>query len=198
MRESSWALVLGGGASVWSDVAALEELIGEAWPGVIVAANDIGCHWRRHLEHWVTLTPERMTVWLHQRRANGWNVPITWTRTQHVPRTYVDHMIEPWGDGSSGLLAGQVAHELGCARVVFCGVPMTTTGHFPESSVHRPGREWKPAARYWPAWTAAFDVRPDFRERFRSMSGRTQELLGAPTRDWLHESSTPHLEATHV
>ena len=174
-----WALILGGGELVWDEVLAWEELYGRQWDGVVVAANDVGSHWPRALDHWVTLHPDKMVQWRKQRAAYRFSEDYeTWGRQRH----HVDHTVRPWAGGARGMLAIQVAHILGCRRAILCGIPMTPSPHFTESIIHASGRPWKSVAGHWRAWNAHLDKMAGW---VRSMSGRTQEILGTPTLAWL-------------
>lgn len=91
--------------------------------------------------------------------------------------------------GSSGFMAVQIAvNELGCERVVLAGMPMRSEdSHLPETlgPSDTPGSWWE-ADAYWETWLEHIDW---LRPRVRSMSGRTLEALGAPTREWLEGAS---------
>jgi len=80
------------------------------------------------------------------------------------------------------MLAIQVAQQIGCVRVILCGIPMAATPHFVESTVHVLGQPWKAVEGHWRAWQKHLDKIQGW---VKSMSGRTQELLGAPTLEWL-------------
>ncbi|KKK49495.1 hypothetical protein LCGC14_3134470, partial [marine sediment metagenome] len=178
-----WALILGGGELVWDEVLAWEEMYGRQWDGIVIAANDVGSHWPRALDHWVTLHPDKMVQWRKQRATYGFSVDYeTWGRQKH----HVDHQIRPWAGGASGMLAIQVAGIIGCRRAVLCGIPMTPSPHFTESIIHRSGHPWKSVAGHWRAWDAHLDKMTGW---VRSMSGRTQETLGTPTLEWLLEEN---------
>jgi len=173
------ALILGGASCVWHDVHTLEDLMGRRWSGIVIAANDVGCHWPRHLDHWVTLHPEKMPGWKELREKNG--MPggyLTWGSRIRI----MDRRLKPWGGGSSGLLAVALAYQLGCAKVVLCGTPMDSRPHFRESHIHPEGQKWHSADNHWRAWIRNMDR---IRARTRSMSGRTRDHLGAPTLHWL-------------
>jgi hypothetical protein len=85
------------------------------------------------------------------------------------------------------MLATAVALHLGCSRIVLCGVPMTKTPHFAESVVHPHTRNWSSADGHFRAWKKP-DMLAKLQGRVRSMSGRTRDLLGAATPEWLAES----------
>lgn len=185
------ALVLGGAACVWEDLAALEALYGRAWDGLVIAVNDIGVHWPRRLDHWASLHPENFRAdrrhperlgWPAQRDARGHpGGYITWGRRRGI----ADRVLAPWGGGASGMYAVTVAYEIGCMRVVLCGVPMDDRPHFAESTAHDPAAPWTAADMHWRQWEKHADR---MRGWVTSMSGRTRELLGTPTPEWLETS----------
>lgn len=177
------ALVLGGAASVWEDVRAVETMIGGPWPGLVIAVNDVGSHWPRRLDHWCTLHPEKMPGWLKDRTAAGHpDGYTTWARRKS---TGIARTIESWAGGSSGLLGVALAcGPLECERVILCGVPMNRDPHFAQSKVHPKGKPWTSCDAHWKSWT-----KPEFTKRMqgrvKSMGGRTRDLLGAPDPEWL-------------
>ena len=174
------ALVLGGGDSVWGDVAALEELIGGQWPGLVIAVNDIGCCWARPLDHWCTLHPEKMPEWKNIREQNGH--PEGYTTWGRRARGLVDGTVQTWGGGASGLLAVALAYRMRCRRVVLAGVPMDSRPHFMESIEYEESHGWSNAETHWQRWLKHMDR---LKERTKSMSGRSRCHLGAPTINWL-------------
>ena len=179
LLQPQWAMVLGGSVSVWDEVLVWEKLYGRQWDGLIVAANDIGCHWPRDLDHWVTLHATKMPAWEKQRAAYGFPAGyVTWGRRHYD----LQARVQPWAGGCSGMLAVQVARWLQCRKVVLCGLPMTATPHFAESLLHDPSKEWPEVGGHWRAWRRHLNK---MRGLVRSMSGRTAEALGTPTVNWL-------------
>ncbi len=187
IAQPKWALVLGGADCVWDDVLNWEAEYGAQWDGVVIAANDVGAHWPRELHHWASLHPEKLRGWMelrarHHLPMEEW--PMRWGSAGRLRTAngLIDRRIEPiWPGGSSGMLAVQVAQTIGCTHVVLCGIPMTPTAHFGETHL-RFDKEWAAASGHWRAWKRH---KPNMLGWVRSMSGRTQELLGAPTREWL-------------
>lgn len=180
-----WALCVGGASCVWDDVRAWEAQYGGQWDGLIIAANDIGSHWPRILDHWVSLHPNKFERWKALRAEQGMPAcaPVTWGRERRMSEPRVtDRVLKPWPGGSSGMFAVQVARELGCSRIILCGIPMTPTPHFGQSQEVF-GPQWIQAAGHWKAWPRQKHLMDGW---VRSMSGRTRELLGAPTMEWLH------------
>lgn len=149
------ALVLGGAACVFADFLWANSL-GVSYR--LVGVNDIRDDFP-DLDIWVTLHPEKF--------------PDAFAPSVDFPELW-----EPGGSsGSSGLFAVRCAIErLGADRVILCGVPMDTQPHF------YGGDPWLAADGFWPAWIVAM---PYIKNRVRSMSGRTRDLLGAPTAEWL-------------
>ncbi len=183
LLHPEWAIVLGGGSGVWDDVLAWEKLYGKQWDGVVVCCNDVGSHWPRPLDHWCTLHPEKMVHWMAQRAKYGFCMEFaTWGRKRRG--ALLANKMAPWPGGSSGMLAVQLAQLVGCKRAILCGIPMTPTPHFSESLLHQTEKPWSSVAGHWRSWGKQAHR---MRGWARSMSGRTEELLGTPTLAWLLE-----------
>lgn len=189
------ALVLGGANCVWLDVLRLQSMIGSLWPGPVIAVNDIGCYWPREIHAWVTLHPERLiegddevrVPWIEQRRRRGY--PGGYTTYANERSDLVDKIMPHWVGGSSGLFAIAVAHEIGANKAVLCGVPMQKRfGHFSQSTLHD-GGPWVHADDHWLAWERKFDQNDGrslyLQNHVRSMSGRTRDVFGEPTAEWV-------------
>ena len=172
------ALVLGGAKCVHEDIAAAEKLFKA---DIIVAVKDIGITWP-HVDHWATYHPERLPKELAERRRAGLPDPgRIWSHITpkksgiNLPITALQVR-----GGSSGFLGVHVA-LLHATRVVICGIPLDP------AQVHykRPKKGgWPPAKAYRMAWTEAL---PKFKDRVRSMSGWTRQVLGAPDAEWLKD-----------
>lgn len=192
MIHDTWALVLGGASCVWDDLRVWEAMYGRPWDGVVIAANDIGAHWPHELHHWVSLHPDKFDRWRALRTKHGYALEgiVTWAKKMRMASQHLaDNEIHPWAGGSSGMFAVQVAREVGCTKAILCGIPMTSTPHFAETK-EQFHTQWLAATGHWKAWTSSKEQMLGWA---KSMSGRTQELLGAPTLDWLftendHES----------
>lgn len=184
LSHPEWAIVLGGGQTVWDEVLAFEAMYGKPWDGLVIAANDVGCHWPRFLDHWCTLHPSKMPTWVEHREAHGFSDGfITWGRRRYD----LDVQIRPWAGGASGMLAVQVASRMYCARAILCGIPMDASPHFVESVVHQADARWVSAPSHWRAWTRHLDKMAGW---VRSMSGNTAKVLGVPDMEWLAEGGT--------
>lgn len=168
------ALVAGGAACVWDDIASARRMF---TPDIVVAVNTIGIE-LEHVDHWATYHPDKFGAWLSRRRAKGYVDPVLWSHKSVRPGPGVN--VLKFEKGSSGLLAVMVARRARAERIVVCGIPINTDPHFdgPE------GHTWKEKdlPGYRKGWADCMD---DLGPYVRSMSGFTRELLGAPTREWL-------------
>lgn len=180
------ALVLGGGAQVWRDLDAALDL---SEFDAVIACNDAAADYPGHLDALVTLHAEKVGVWLGRRKALGLPKPDQVIGHDEASRGvlrlpeglsgFTSYRFDGQADsGSSGLFALKVALiDLGHDRAVLCGVPMDeASGHFFDPSV------WRGAASHQRGWKQAL---PTIKDRARSMSGWTRELLGEPTTEWL-------------
>jgi hypothetical protein len=171
------ALVLGGASGVWTDAETAIDLF---TPDLVIAVNDIGTRWAGRLTHWVTLHPEHMSRWRAQRDARGYKPAQT--HIGHELKDGIDRASDyRWpgmnASGSSGLFAVKVALDEGCDRVVLAGVPMQRAQcHFFSEA------QWTDRDSFTQAWELML---PHLKDKVRSCSGWTQELLGVPTPAWL-------------
>jgi len=175
------ALVLGGASCMRDDLSRFGRLH-PVEDAVVIAVNDAGWAYPGRIDHWVTLHVEHLSRWVSTRRELGRNMDFkTWTRRGPKSKQYqpTDHVLGHWGKGSSGLFAVTVAQDgLALDKGVLCGVPMSTAGNVSgkaewpveEVMLHRGG------------WVYHLDR---IKDNWRSMSGWTKGLLGAPTEEWL-------------
>lgn len=173
------ALILGGASCVWQDVEAALRL-GEF--EAVIACNDVGTAWAGPLDAWVTLHPEHMASWLSQRAARGYPAAKKIVYHEAKQDAPPPDLVTPYNwhrhhkSASSGIFSAKVAIELGVTRGVLCGVPLTMTPHFNDNG------EWAAASSFHDGLDHAA---PFLKDNIRSMSGRTKEVLGEPTLDWL-------------
>lgn len=173
------ALVIGGADSVWDDVESALS-IGEFF--AVIACNDIGAAWPGELDAWVTLHPENMQGWIERRSARGYPPAKMIVYHEDKDGSPKPDLVTPYNwhrshkSASSGVFAAKVAIELGHDRNVLCGVPLTPRPHFDTRG------DWLAAMDFHDGLIAA---EPYLRGKVRSMSGKTREILGAPTPEWL-------------
>lgn len=172
------AAVLGGAAGGKEELDALRRM---ASVSAVYAVNDAAAQFPGPLAAFVTLHPEHLPRWIYERRVAGLLEPaeiVAHSTGEHVTRI-VDYR---WpgmnASGSSGLFAAKVALEADPRfSVVLCGVPMDAArGHFFDPA------PWSEVEAFRDAWRIAL---PHLRDRVRSMSGWSSELLGMPDSTWL-------------
>lgn len=171
------AFVLGGANTLAYDLLVARDLVK---PDTIIAANHAGRDYQGRLDHWCTLHTELMPEWIEHRRRHGRSdAGQLWTsNTKTIPsehRALYRHV--PSWNGSSGLLAVQVALELGYDRVILCGVPLDKTAEH-----YNYGGKWMDAPRYRSAWTKNLKA---MQGKVKSPSGWTKRLLGEPNGEWI-------------
>lgn len=179
---SDVAFVLGGAKTLREDWEKAEGLV---TPHTYIATNETGRDFNGGLPHWCTLHTEKITDWYVDRMLKRGTVDVgqLWTsniktlpRNDYLTPDCFNH-VQSW-DGSSGLLAITVALHLGYQKIILCGVPLDKkAGHY-----FSPDEPWMDAPRYRHAWIKHQD---EMHGRVKSMSGWTQALLGAPTKEWL-------------
>jgi hypothetical protein len=172
-RFSGPLLIIGGGRTIWEDVAKVTP-----WKGEIMAINDVGAHFHGRIRHWVTLHKEYMPGWKKFRLGHNYGDGVPPMIHSHKAGDGIDTVwpIDAVG-GTSGLFAVYVALLLGYDEIVLAGVPMTGDGHFfdppwvgTEFADRANELEWKSA------------IRNIFKGRVTSMSGKT--------RDWIEGCKT--------
>jgi hypothetical protein len=170
------AAVLGGARG---NLAELETLRTLCRVDAVFAVNDAAAQYPgADLEAFVTLHPEKLPEWLSRRNVDNLHKP---TIVAHCEGPLVTQVVDyRWpgmnASGSSGLFAVKVALEK-YDQVVLCGVPMDAMrAHFFDSA------PWFEVDSFWQAWQIAL---PYIKDRVRSMSGRTAQLLGMPTKEFL-------------
>jgi len=128
-----------------------------------------------------TLHPEKALRFLDGVDVEG--LPLFTFEAQAYSKLPWTIVREKWA-GSSGLYATQIAlEEFGFSRVIVAGVPIDPqSGTAYRQAAHK-GGIWGGdcGERYRRGWARAADK---LAGRVRSMSGWTQELLGAPSPEW--------------
>ena len=177
-RRVPVALILGGADCLRADVDAALALFA---PDLIVATNNAGVDYEGRVDHWVTFHPDKMGEWVRARKKAGRPDAGTLWKPNHrnSPTGLEMRAISSYG-GSSGLLACLVVVNALSARGVLAGCPMQVERSHYWDPKKRP---WPEAPAYWNAWKSTY---PRIKDGIRSMSGKTRELLGAPTLDWIN------------
>jgi hypothetical protein len=185
--DSGPVIVVAGARGALEELKQALDLAGKGTP--VIAVNDVGTVIAEPLRAWVTLHKDSMPAWLDARRRAGLADPKDIVFHSEGPGTnealgnvaptrVIDHMFSGQAKlGSSGLFGVKVALVLGFDKVIVCGAPMTREGghYFSEGS-------WNDADTYFEAWPPLL---PRLKDQVRSMSGRTRELFGEPSKNWL-------------
>ena len=181
-------LIIGEGGNVLEEVAEAKKL---GTFDVIIATNEVGMEVEK-LDHLVSYHAESLPDWDAARVAAGLKpAEKLWTgEHRHIDPAHFERFgIVPDHGGSSGMLAVQVALELGKEnpdqlRIVLAGVPLDpAAGNYKTPSV-----PWTEATVYRPAWEKRAEA---LKKNVRSMSGWTAELFGKPTAAWLQHGKEP-------
>ncbi len=185
----SIAAVLGSSNRAFEELEYLRTI---AKVDAVFAVNDAAAQYQGDLAAFVTLHPEKLVPWTTNAGVThpGWLATRAYVDKLHKTCEVIAHEAHPgvtrvvdyrWpgmvGSGSSGLFAVKVALEK-FERVVCCGVPMDANrNHFDSDE------PWFEVDSFWEAWSEQAYVH--IKDRVRSMSGRTAQLLGMPTKEFL-------------
>jgi hypothetical protein len=116
------AVVVGGAASVWQEIALTEALLLESGAAAKwFVANDMIARFP-HPCTAITLHPQHIGGWVSERTKAGFPKPDQFWA--HVKHDNVTHHTEDWR-GGSGLFGVAVARKLGFERIILAGVPMS-------------------------------------------------------------------------
>lgn len=183
------ALVIGCSAEVWEDVRRATDL---CTFDAVYCVKLAGVHYQGGSFTWVGLHPEWQEKYSAERAALGLHMNYetvappdselgTAGKGAKIDRRASYRYQGMDSSASSGGYAAKVALEDGFDRVVLAGVPMdVAASHFTR------GRPWLQRDSF----TIGFQKSVShFAGRVRSMSGWSQGLLGAPTREWLDGKS---------
>jgi hypothetical protein len=170
------AIIVGGADNVFEEYDKTRHLLEitenfDNWETFVI--NAAIEHFTGHIDHAITLHPEKLQTWAHNRNKNKFLPPTNvWA---HRPAFLITNHTQDWG-GSSGLFAIKIAMELGFKKIILCGVPMTVEGkHFERK------KNWDACLAFRRNWGVRV---PAIKPYARSWSGWTKELLGEPTMEW--------------
>ena len=158
----------------------------------VIVVGKMGEAFPDRIDYWVSFHPNLFARWAAIRAARHlppaarfWGPTYRGRQLDRGVMTGLPIEYVACIGGSSGYMAVEGALDvLRADRVVLAGIPLTAeAGHAVEASEPKEvGRPWDEAAVYWATWE---ENAARLRGRVCSMSGRTQNLLGAPTRAWL-------------
>lgn len=184
------ALVIGS-ASCWMDDA--ETAMAMAKFDAVCCIKRAGIHWPYRFHVWATLHPEFQPDFEDRRRRLGFpgghevvcppdSELGTAGKNQKADRRVSYRYKGMNASGGSGLYGAKVMIDDGF-KVVLAGCPMTEEPHFLKHETWGTDA-WKGVS----AFMAGFEnMKPYLLSRCKSMSGKTREILGAPSIEWLTE-----------
>lgn len=177
------AVVCGSAACMWDDLDALQCMLKKDDEIVRCALNVCGVFLPR-MDQWFVTGYGTAKPLADMRRAcrptdcgyDAVHVP----GHSYYPKTLDEMKFWPIETkGTVAMFAVRVLSSLEFHRIVLAGVPLDDkSGYFYGSPHERFGMS-KDSVAFWGEWG------PQLVHRVRSMSGRTEKLLGRPTRAWL-------------
>jgi hypothetical protein len=176
------AVIFGRAAGVWDELAAAREMFEF---DATIAVGSAGVDYPGWIDIWVSFHCELFEHWRRERALRGYTLVEAcafWSNIQpgHGPRSRLPVSRVLCEGGSSGLVACIVATEgLGIQKVVLAGIPMEEA-----RGQYDTGKPWDEATNHQQFWEQNLHR---IKGKVRSMSGWTQQLLGAPTPEWFYE-----------
>lgn len=181
-------LILGGGRCVWGDYEKARiffDLTGyNNGSYEIMCVNDIATQFKAEpIHHAVSLHKGILSAVMPMRKEKAMFERVLRHSNADASNVDVNWAISNVG-GTSGLFAVKIALVMGYMKIILCGIPMDCSGHYfdPVDSELNQAAQFKDKSVLSP-WRDAAQV-DEFRERVRSMSGRTAGFLGEPTQEW--------------
>ena len=176
-------IILGGAKCLWDDYLKVKTLLTRY---NIMCINDIGCQFKAEpIHHAVSLHRRILPSVRYMRQEKSMPEHVVTHCHRPFEGVQVVWTLEQVG-GTSGLFATQIALALGYTRIILCGIPIDGTGHYwdPENVNDNKSTKFddKPSLN---VWSQMIEKNEFFGQRVRSMSGRTKNLLGYPTPEWL-------------
>jgi hypothetical protein len=178
------ALIFGRAKGVWEEVAAAKKLCKFTYT---LAVGPVAIDYPGEIDAWVWFHTELFEDCALRRAKKGHPPARSYWSCQRQGVVTPYHAGAPtvqtvkWNEGgSSGLVAIVVAQRaLKVDRTVLAGIPMTAEG-----GQYDTPKSWVEAEKHRRPWEQNL---PMLADSVRSMSGWTQELLGAPTKQWLRK-----------
>jgi len=182
-------IIIGSAPCCADDIVAFSSMYQGALPLYSYGDNPVACDWMLigldsvekipwPAQYFATYHTSDIEPAFERRKAAGGNTDyMIIAHQQHIEkptgRELVDLIIpcEP-PSGSSALLGVLAGIKLGHEKIIVCGCPLM--------GKHDKQYDY---ANFRAGWTAKLAM---IKDKTRSMSGWTQELLGAPTEEWIN------------
>lgn len=181
------ALVVGRANGVWDEIAAAKALVPGGKFDITLVTGPVVVDYPDEVDCWVWFHTELFEHYAKKRAEKGYSpIRTFWApnyrgRPRGNPSCFDVRLINVEG-GSSGYTAVRVAlDKLHASHVVLAGCPMTSEGGKYDKDK---SEKWEEAVAQRYAWERDKAL---IIGRVKSMSGWTQEFLGAPTREWFDQ-----------
>lgn len=172
------ALVFGRAVGVWDEMVQAQAF---ASFDTIIGVGSASADYPGHLDCIVSFHVELIGTWVALRHKRGYPPArrLVTCQRRGLRMYYKDIETVQCEGGSSGLIATFAGLDLYKAdHVVLAGVPMD-----PDKGQYDTKQRWREAIKHRTAWNTNL---PKLQGKVKSMSGWTQQLLGAPTPEWLY------------
>jgi hypothetical protein len=183
--ESGNCIVIASGRCLWDDLEACPFVAKDHLPKCdVIGVNFAGVFWHNPLKHWVSIHGEYFKYWFTWRREQMKHEEPQTHSTDRKPSRESPYVKNIWpfvnSGGTSGLCAIYVALGLGYSKVILCGLPLDASGHFYTSPYRKHAFGNRSQEKCWENSRDLY-----FKDRVRSMSGKTKEIIGYPDDEWL-------------
>jgi len=171
-------IVIGSAPCLEKDLAGIMSLLSEIDPATMrlddqsdLMAIGLDCadRYLGRIEHVVTLHPEDFPQFHERREKAGGNLDYD-THTLIMSQPVVKHQMWPYmpPSGSSSLFGVEIAIKLNYKKIIIAGVLLERGSKY---------------EKYQRGWLARYEL---IKNQVKAMSGYPQELLGAPTMEWIN------------
>jgi len=195
-KYSGQVIITGSAECLWEDYLKAIELT-ENEDLICVNLSAI-CFYHRHINHLVSLHHKKVKNFYQAamiQRTEREEYPARYKSRPHQLKfkkiithsTHANSSIDlvwdiPNPGGTSGLFATHIAIKLGYDKIILCGIPVNNSRRFYDS----PNKSFKyESISVQEPWRVACRSTNNFDGKVKSMSGKTKELLGEPTKEWL-------------
>jgi len=181
-------LILGGGRTVWEDYRKAKSLFNTEREYEIMCINDIAGQFKAETIQHIVSCHQRLPKALSIMRKEKSMLEACLLHSSK-PSPGLDFVWEKvsTNGGSSAMLAVKIAIAIGYNKIILCGVPLDTSGHYFDPPVHKDNSSsWFDGATR-NVWKEFYRDNAFARDNVMFMSGTMQEIYhGEPTREWVY------------
>lgn len=180
-------LILGGGRKVWEDYETARSLFKREQDYEIMCINDIGGQFKAEcIEHIVSGHGELCGALKTMRREKS-QLEHVWGHSNQN-KAGVDRY---WGiksaGGSSSILGVKIGIIMGYHKIILCGVPLDSTGHYfdpPDKKLNKSTQFGDGV--FLDIWKDFKKACPVAKDRIRVLNSNLTGLFGEPTKEWIY------------